>query len=136
MQELFTYLLKSSGLIIAFFLAYQFLLHKETFFNSNRWFLLLGLVTSALLPLFFIKRIVFVERPKIATDDLVAISNNSISNLPEVATIDWFQIIAFGYGIVVFILLIKVIINLFSLSKLLKKKKVKKQERLTFIDLE
>jgi Zn-dependent protease with chaperone function len=136
MQELFTYLLKSSGLIIAFFLAYQFLLHKETFFNSNRWFLLLGLVTSALLPLFFIKRIVFVERPKIATDDLVAISNNPISNLPEVATINWFQIIAFGYGIVVFILLIKVIINLFSLSKLLQNKQIEKQERFTFIDLE
>ena len=108
MEELFTYLLKSSGLIIAFFLAYHFLLRKETFFNSNRWFLLSGLGTAALLPLFFIKRIVFIEQPKIAIDDLIATSKDSISNLPEmtqeVATIDWYQIVAIGYGIIVFTL--------------------------------
>ena len=140
MQELFTYLLKSSGLIIAFFLAYHFLLRKETFFNSNRWYLLFGLVTAALLPLFFIKRIVFIEQPKITMDELVTTSKNSISNLPkitkEVATLDWYQIIAIGYGIIVFILVLKVIINLFSLSKLLQNKQINKQERFTFVDLQ
>ncbi|WP_395063782.1 M56 family metallopeptidase [Flavobacterium sp.] len=140
MQEFFTYLIKSSGLIIAFFLAYHFLLRKETFFTSNRWFLLSGLVISALLPLFFIKRIVFIEQPKISTDNLITTSKESISNVPEitqeVATLDWYQIIAIGYGIIVFILLIKVIINLFSLSKLLLNKKIKKQERFTLVDLQ
>lgn len=140
MEELFTYLLKSSGLIIAFFLAYHFLLRKETFFNSNRWFLLSGLGTAALLPLFFIKRIVFIEQPRIAIDDLIATSKDSISNLPEmtqeVATIDWYQIVAIGYGIIVFILVLKVIVNLFSLSKLLKNKQIEKQDQFTFVDLQ
>jgi len=52
MQELLIYLLKTSGLMTAFFLAYHLLLRKETFFARNRWFLLSGLVASALLPLF------------------------------------------------------------------------------------
>ena len=63
METIFIYLLKSSALIAIFYLAYNFLVQKETFFNSNRWFLLSGLFTSILLPLFFIKKIVFIEKP-------------------------------------------------------------------------
>ncbi len=71
MQELIIYFLKASGLLVAFYLSYHLLLRKETFFTSNRWFLLFGLVASALLPLLFFKKIVYIERPKISLDDLI-----------------------------------------------------------------
>lgn len=139
MEDLFLYFLKSSSLLVAFYLAYYFLLRKETFFNSNRWFLLFGLGTSALLPLFFIKKIVFVESPKFNPNTIMTVSNNATSNLkeisPESATIDWFQLIALGYILIVLILFIKVLINLFSLSKIVLNKPIEKQERFNFIDL-
>ena len=72
MESLALYLFKSCGLLLLFFIAYHFLLRKETFFSSNRWFLLTGLVTSALLPLLFFTKIIWVE--------------------PSSATIDWSQI--------------------------------------------
>jgi len=139
MQDVFTYLLKSSGLMIAFFLAYHLLLRKETFFTANRWFLLTGLVTSALLPLFFIKKIRYVERPKLTIDDMIALSSQTatkVSNaVPIKESIDWIQIALISYGIVVAVLLVKVLLNLFSVMKLVHGQKVQKEERYAIIDI-
>jgi len=48
------YFLKTSALLFLFFMVYRLCLQKETFFGSNRWFLLTGLFTSFLLPLIVI----------------------------------------------------------------------------------
>ena len=61
METLFIYLIKSSGLIAMFYFAYIILLRKETFFNSNRWFLMAGLITSVLLPMIVFTKIVWVN---------------------------------------------------------------------------
>ncbi len=140
MQELIIYLLKASGLLVAFFLAYHLLLRKETFFISNRWFLLFGLIASALLPLLFFKKIVYVERPKISIEDLIAMSNNPkvlpINTItPTIETIDWLQVFVFGYGIVALLLLVRVIVNIYSISRLLKNKVVQKENNFSLIDL-
>jgi beta-lactamase regulating signal transducer with metallopeptidase domain len=139
MEEIVTYLLKSSGLLATFFLAYHFLLRKETFFTSNRWFLLSGLGTSILLPLFFIKKIVYVESPKITLP--ISPENNDLPIIIDKATpittesIDLLQILFIVYGIVATILIIKVIIDLFSLVKLLRKQTIQKQEELSYINI-
>jgi len=139
MEEIVTYLLKSSGLLATFFLAYHFLLRKETFFTSNRWFLLSGLATSILLPLFFIKKIVYVESPKITLP--MSPENNDLPIIIDKATpittesIDWLQILFIVYGIVATILIIKVIIDLISLAKLLRKQTIQKQEDLSYINI-
>jgi hypothetical protein len=116
------------------------LLRKETFFTSNRWFLLFGLVASALLPLLFFKKIVYIERPKISLDDLISMSNHSevlpIKTIaPTLETIDWFQVVTFGYGIVALLLLVRVIVNIYSISRLLKNKVVQKENSFSLIDL-
>ncbi len=139
MEEIVTYLLKSSGLLATFFLAYYFLLRKETFFTSNRWFLLSGLFASILLPLFFITKIVYVESPKITLP--VATKNNDLPVIIDKATpiptegIDWLQILLIVYGIVATILIIKVIIDMISLAKLLRKQTIQKQEDLSYINI-
>jgi hypothetical protein len=140
MQELIIYFLKASGLLVAFYLSYHLLLRKETFFTSNRWFLLFGLVASALLPLLFFKKIVYIERPKISLDDLISMSNHSevlpIKTIaPTLETIDWFQVVTFGYSIVALLLLVRVIVNIYSISRLLKNKVVQKENSFSLIDL-
>ncbi|MES2485478.1 MAG: M56 family metallopeptidase [Bacteroidota bacterium] len=64
METFIIYLIKASGLVVLFYTAYYLLLKKETFFTPNRWFLLSGLVTSAILPLIeFTKTIWVAPRP-------------------------------------------------------------------------
>ena len=104
-----------------FYLAYHFLVRKETFFNSNRWFLITGLFTSLLLPFFSITKIVYVERPKINLEDLVAYTNTTSvrQQVPVVETFDWMQILWMGYILIALFLLTKIIINFISLFQML-----------------
>lgn len=45
------YLLKSSAIISLFYICYRLFLERDTFYEKNRWFLLLGAFTAFLLPL-------------------------------------------------------------------------------------
>jgi len=122
-----------------FYLAYYFLVRKETLFNSNRWFLLAGLFTSALLPLFFIKKIIWVERPKISMADLVAYSQQATATTKEIQAVeafDWTQLIWFGYISIAFVLVIKIVLNLLSLYRMLHKQQMFKREGFTLVDLD
>jgi hypothetical protein len=124
METIVIYILKSSAILSAFFLCYYFLVQKETFFNTNRWFLLLGLVTSITLPLFFIKKVVYVETNH---DPLKLVPlNNNIVNVNETIqeTFNWFLLFPIIYASVGLFLILKLMINLISLYKLLHKKEV------------
>jgi beta-lactamase regulating signal transducer with metallopeptidase domain len=55
------YLIKVSAILVLFYLCYKFLLQRETFFESNRSFLLLGLITAFILPLITISKHIMVE---------------------------------------------------------------------------
>ncbi|MES2411928.1 MAG: M56 family metallopeptidase [Bacteroidota bacterium] len=138
MEAISIYLLKSSGLIAVFYLAYHFLVRKETFFNSNRWFLLSGLFTSLLLPLFFIKKIILIEKPKISMEDLVAYSQQStktIQDVPVVEAFDWMQLIWISYVIIATALVIKIVFNFTSLYRMLYQQQVIKREKFKLVNL-
>jgi len=138
MELVFIYLLKSSGLIAVFYLAYYFLLRKETFFNSNRWFLLSGLVTSLLLPLYFLQKIIVVERPKIVLSQLtepIPQPMNIVPDIPAVETYDWTLLLWIGYGIITALLLIKILFNLVSLYRMLYNRQIVKKEQFKLVDL-
>ena len=135
MEDVFTYLLKSSGLIIAFFLSFYILLRNETFFTSNRWFLLFGLATSALLPFYFLTKVIYVEIPKIT------FSNNQLSSvttpvIQQETSINWIAIVFLIYISIVVLLVLKEVINLISLVLLLRKKSKVKHENYILVDLE
>lgn len=135
MEAVFIYFLKASALITVYFLVYHFLLRKETFFNTNRWFLLAGLFTSAILPLFFIKKTVWVEKQKVSIDDLIQYTNTQITPKTESFTINWDQLLIVFYIIISAFLLIKVVTNLASLAKLLHNKEVIKRDKFSLVDL-
>ena len=44
------YLLKASAVLIIFYLCYKVFLQRDTFFQSNRWFLLIGFFVALCIP--------------------------------------------------------------------------------------
>ena len=55
MEAISSYLLQMACWLAAFWLVYVLALRKETFFELNRWFLLVGIMAAFVLPLFPIK---------------------------------------------------------------------------------
>ncbi|RYJ51935.1 peptidase M56 [Flavobacterium petrolei] len=134
MEALYIYLIKSSGLIALFYLAYHFMLRKETFFNSNRWFLLVGLFTSVLLPLVVFTKIIWVEPSPV---------NYDWSSLPITTTVNEDHTVEYIYlGLAVLycmgalFLLTKFGLDFYSLQKVFKGKIIKRQADFKFIDLQ
>lgn len=83
MEALFIFILKSSGLLAMFYFAYIFLLRKETFFNSSRWFLIAGLITSVVLPFVVYTKVIWVEAPSaIAPAPIITTTENAVKNIP------------------------------------------------------
>ena len=115
------------------YLAYFFLLRKETFFNSNRWFLLSGLITSVLLPLVVFTKIVWVAPSPTSFDWSKFPVTTPIEN--DSFEIDWYLVFGIIYGIGIIVFLIKFVLDFYSLSKVLKGKTIQQQADFKFIDV-
>jgi len=133
METLIIYSIKSSGLIGLFYFSYIILLRKETFFNSNRWFLLAGLITSTILPLIVFTKIIWVDPIPTYFD---------WSKIPVTAPIkedsfeiNWYLIFGIIYSIGITVLLMKFAFDFYSLSKILKGKTIQKQADFKFINV-
>ena len=140
MESFFIFIAKSSGLLILFYCAYFFLLRKETFFDSSRWFLLAGLITSIILPFVVYTKIVWIEPAPIANSAINSISNYSKIYVPhaiEKATFEmnWNYILLAIYAIGFMALFIKFAIDFYSLNAILKGKDVHKQADFKFVDI-
>ncbi|MEO8239893.1 MAG: M56 family metallopeptidase [Flavobacterium sp.] len=134
METLFIYIAKSSGLLILFYCAYYFLLHKETFFNSNRWFLLAGLVTSVALPFLVYTKIVWIDPAP--TSNI----NYSQAYIPQTIQegsfeVNWNYVLLAIYSIGFLAFIIKFAIDFYSLNSVLKGKKIQQQADFKFIDI-
>ena len=133
MEALLIYIAKSSGLIVLFYCAYHFLLRKETFFNSNRWFLLAGLITSIALPFLVYTKVIWVEPAQM--NDLTLpqlVIKQSIEE--KHFQMNWNYIILFIYSIGFITFLIKFIMDFYSLHSVLKGKKIQHQADYKFIN--
>jgi hypothetical protein len=138
MEQLFTYLVKSGGLLAVFYIAYYFLVRKETFFNSNRWFLLSGLLTSLLLPLYFIKKIIIVEPTLCPTTNVVHPAQQLpmvIPDVPVAEPFDWMQFMWVSYLLIAGIFVVRMLFNFTSLYRMLYKQQVIKREGFKFVNL-
>jgi hypothetical protein len=135
MEAIFIYILKTSGLITVFYLAYYFLLRKETFFNSNRWFLLSGLITSIVLPFVVYTKIVWVA--PIRTNFTLPV-NNTIQTIPVEQS--WFDThlnlcLVLLYVSIISILLLKFAFDFYSLKRVIKGKTIQNQADFKFVDV-
>jgi hypothetical protein len=133
MEILFLNIAKSSGLIAFFYIAYYFLLRKETFFNANRWYLLAGLFTSVILPWIVFTTIVWVE-PTPNNFDWSKIPH-SVPVQKESFEINWYLVLVAAYGIGIVLFLIQFAFDFYSLNRVLKGKTIQQQADHKFIDL-
>ena len=139
MEALFTFIAKSSGLLVLFYFAYFFLLRKETFFNSNRWFLLAGLITSLVLPFVVYTKIVWVDpTPMPAMNYSTSyVPHNIMNTIPEESfEINWNYIALAIYGIGFLALIIKFATDFYSLNSVLKGREIQQEADFKFIDIE
>ena len=116
-----------------FYLSYHILLRKETFFNSNRWFLLAGLISSVVLPLVVFTKIVWVDPTPTNFDWSKIPVTTPIEN--EDFEINWYFVFAVVYSIGILVFLMKFAFDFYSLSKVLKGKTIQRQADFKFIDV-
>jgi len=136
MENFALYLGKVSVLLAIFFLAYFFLLRKETFFNANRWYLLSGILTSIALPFILFEKIILVEP---VVNQFVPNQNSivyqPITLSPEpVFEINWFYVLIGIYTIGLLFFFLKFLKDLIALSRILKNQKIQEFERFKLLD--
>ncbi|TRX37599.1 M56 family metallopeptidase [Flavobacterium restrictum] len=134
METLFIFLLKSSGLMVLFYLAYHFLLRKDTFFSSNRWFLLAGLFTSVCLPMVVFTKIVWIN-PTHFTSNWSKIPV-SIAPKNDSFDLNWFWILGICYSLGIVFLILQFGKEFYSLQRVLKGKTRQQQADYILIDLD
>ena len=107
-------------------MVYYIFLRKETFFQYNRWFLNVGLVASLGLPLVILRKIIWVERPKIidSFDAMPIEQTQQTSNqiTENIVVFDWNLIFMIGYFAVVVVLFVKLFFEYYSYKRILKNK--------------
>ncbi len=132
METLFLFIAKSSVLITMFYIAYYFLLRKETFFTANRWFLLAGLVTSTILPWIIFTTIVWVE-PTPTNFDWSQLQHTPSEK--ENFTINWYIVMGVTYAIGIALFFIQFVTDFYKLNRVIKGKAVQQQADHKYIDL-
>ncbi len=118
METFFIYLLKASGILALFYTIYQLFLKKETFFNTNRHFLLAGIGLAFLGPLVLITR--YIEVTPVSTESVAALPyTTEIAGTAEV-TVDWWNIAFYTYLAGMLVLTFRFFLQLASLYSICK----------------
>ena len=96
MHPFLEYLIKANGLLIFFWLFYRLFLHKETFYNLNRWYLLGSIALAIIAPFITFTKTVFIEAPKptIDWDQLAAINSQNTIVEENLFTIESFVLVS------------------------------------------
>ncbi len=129
------YFLKANGLIILFYLMYVLFLRKETFFTSNRWFLISGLVLSLLLPLVTFTKIIWVEPTPIPViyEEVIPIANNAIEVPIQENPLDWTLIFTTAYIVISMLIVMKITFELISFFNKIRKHQKQNESNFTLI---
>ena len=114
MENLLIYFLKANGLIILFYLMYVLFLRKETFFVSNRWYLISGLILSLILPLITFTKIIWVEPTPIPEfyEEVIPLTNNVIEVPIQETPLDWSLILTTAYAVISILIVMKITLEL------------------------
>lgn len=128
------YLLKSSALLIVFYLCYQLFLKRETFFESNRWFLLSGLIIAISFPLIVIPH--YIEYSLTATSGFM-VNSSLASNIPMAKVeepFDYFQLFFWLYVAGTVFFSGKLILEFLSLQRILNNVTVNSNTKYKFME--
>ena len=146
METFIIYMAKASGLLALFLIAYYILLRKETFFTSNRGFLLGGLITSALLPLIEYTKVIWVtpisqavaQEAATNASDMMAlqqfIMQQQLTAKPDTFTINWWYVTCCIYAIGVLFFLTRLVVDFIAIRAILKGNSIDKEGSYRLID--
>lgn len=132
MEVFLPYLLKSLGILALFLGCYQLLLKQETFFNANRIFLLFGILLAVCLPYVTIVHTVWI--------DVVPHNNIPITgDLPMPYTVaeesfNWPKFLLIIYFIGLAIMLLRLIVQSFSIANLVFKGRTSKKGTIKIVE--
>lgn len=124
------YLLKASVSIALFYICYKLFLAKETFFQSNRWFMFIGLLVSISLP--FIVIPIYIEYTPVPIQNLQF--ETTSQTIASDNSLDTTQILLLAYSFGVILFFGKFCIEMLSLFKVLKSHKKQKKGRYYLIE--
>jgi len=135
MENLLIYFLKVNGLIILFYLMYVVFLRKETFFVSNRWYFLTGLVLSLILPLVTFTKTIWIEPAPISEvyEESIPLTYSQVE-IPVQETIDWSLILMSAYIVISILIILKIGMELVSFFKRIQKQNKQKESDYTLVD--
>ncbi|WP_159017830.1 M56 family metallopeptidase [Algibacter sp. L3A6] len=123
------YLLKVSALLAIFYVSYKVFLQRDTFFNENRWFLILGIVTAFVLPSLVIP--IYIEYTPVDAPNFNNIPTEVSENIETPFNILDYLPIIYLLGVIGFS--IRFLIQLTSLSLVISKSKKEKHGKYTYI---
>jgi len=115
------YLIKASAVIAVFYLCFYIFLKKETFFQHNRWFLLIGLVIALVFPLIVIPIYISIE-PITIPETIYIINENATNTMATAQTepvFEWVNLITILYAVGFSVLFIQFLLQFGSLIMLL-----------------
>lgn len=111
MEAFFEHLVKSSAILFLFLVCYHTFLKKETFFTSNRLYLIAGLLTSLILPFITISKTVYVTRNPFIS--VAGYSSEVFTQSKEIpAVFDWSNVYLIIYFLGVLYFTIRLILQI------------------------
>ena len=119
MEVLLNYMWKPAVIIMIFFGFYRFILQKETYFQTNRYFLLSGIVLAIVLP--FIILPIYVDIESTQLTPIIPNEFTTSSNVFSESSVNWVAIASYIYLIVMIIFLIRFVHQFISLGFLILK---------------
>ncbi|MFV0565210.1 MAG: M56 family metallopeptidase [Flavobacteriaceae bacterium] len=123
------YLLKASALIFIFYLIYRLLLRHDTFFNLNRWFLLLGLLVAFALP--FVVIPVYIAYTPVSP---TGIEITNASPQPEPSRFNPLSFLPYAYGLGILFFTGRFLVQSVALANLLTRYKKHKKNGFVFVE--
>ncbi|WP_308993045.1 M56 family metallopeptidase [Mariniflexile litorale] len=123
------YLLKTSAVITIFYLCYKLFLQRDTFFEFNRVFLLLGILTGFLIP--FVVIPIYIEYTPIDLSNFTTDAYIASETIEE--SFKLLDLISIIYVLGVIVFSIRFVVQLISLSRVIIKNKREKQSHFTII---
>jgi beta-lactamase regulating signal transducer with metallopeptidase domain len=135
MENLLLYFAKVNGLIILFYLMYVLFLRKETFFVSNRWYFIIGLLLSIVLPLITFTKTIWVEPAPVAEfyPEIIPINSTITENPIQENPIDWTFIVLSAYLVISIVIILKIGVELASFYNKIRKHNKQKTTDFTLI---
>lgn len=129
------YFIKANGLIILFYLMYVLFLRKETFFVSNRLYLILGLLISLCLPLITFTKTIWVDPTPVPEfyQETTTVNSDYIEVPIQETTIDWSLILTTAYVVICVLILVKIGIEIASFYNRIRKHNQQKEADFTLI---